>query len=1779
MLARTQAGTVNSIALPDYVLPGYVIGADTVDGNAATNRHRIAVECEVTITTVGSYKVEWELLDPADTIMAASNTVMGLISTVPVTQTVSGFLTPSAAQRLAVGVNYRVRARLVNTTTTTIEDTRTQPTGKTYIHFTGTDPASAELNAVSQVTSITVDRRHLLETNVNRRTIPVTVNYTLHRYDNWDAADDPRSVLVNLNTSLVRDDNNSTQTTSVSGSLFMVNNVSSYSVSGLTKIPTTVSGSQSLEIDPAAILAPEWYRVESEITHQEVLLPLSTFTGNRGVSDIELITHFTGELRFGPLVTHFASLNGAPTTVPTPLVVGTNPSHLRITPGNNSGTLDGITDYHYGDGTKTVNVTLDNNGVATVAGDVTVGMTTYTSETIELNTDAGGDNSGTVNGIFFKRYDPIKLDETGGVGAISAYLPTGVGWREDRYNGLLDNAVEFADVYFNQSLEPLSNPSINPGPDAFYLCEETKPVLVECTVLEWDLASGEFRAGAVQAARSLRKPLMEFLMSYAGSYEDSSMVIKYSNDHLYNEVTAAAAARVKKGASGGGEMTTVLSTASNLFSTHFPFASGIHWSAALSLISIENDLIKPNLSILNTASPVTVAYAQHCQEELERLCGVEIGEAIQLTSTTGNFKVTADGGLHASGSVVMDPLAWGAVPGTTPQDFAHQVMTSFTSGNFLMAGTFLRGDQNPLNDPDGPGVLLLSGFDPADLNIAERPESTEYIGGLADYAGMNFRTTGTDGGRSLIQGDPVWPYTLTARSKYYARYSGVTGIHEAQDGQFPGTATIGDYMFGFTKFGFGFLSNEQEESRTSGYLDLPDPTDFTLDFTNLRISCIGALESFDITGAGTVDSKEFDFWNALFTPYTARFDSKSDCDPGDGTTLVLGFSAHASHYADAFAGSLGIYPEGDFVTQNDVNNGNAAETVPTRLTLPGAMKMIGTTGESYDFFPAQGAYLNDGKDVSDGFWSLFGTLDVPFFKDMQVHMHTGCGSFTPGTPDPEIVSPIYIMGGWPGNGWTISGNDPFSVAVFDTSNGGFTNSLENYRKTTDNGDEQYLPRVQQEWLGGLINFDYPLKWSNAAFNFSGRGPRTKDLLVLTTQSELVYLDADNAELTFGARYEGLPTLSLSNFVFNAIDDTTGMSSAFITAAGDKVFSALEQGVDQMAKTVSDRADDLLGQVVDALTTDLLGDLIDDLKAEISTGGNNQADIELIISTYLGTSSQLTVALNKLGDNSLNADTLLAELARRLRKIEQSIDAVINQVTVDPETGVDLPVEEVANGLLKQVEVNGEFRRIVFEALSKELVDVLSTLVDASTIEEELAELIQEQSPSLDSVAAALEAVKAIVVDVREQVENTSFDDLGLEIHDLVISPTGGQIDIGTVTTQVELAAVDIVLSASTQDLANLDALADEWRTQIAREIKDRLYARTLTADIQEAVKERLADVQASFNEAVDTAFATLNRAIQAALSDVVAGLDDALGPIQGFTVNQPIKAGEISGYAHFNADSLDLLRLDAMVELALPDPMTIGAYFQIKELDSDGPDYCESSVAPGKTTEITLGATNIGLSWANLHLNGVRADMNVKFGLDGGLPVSMGGEFEMTEGQIGFETFSIHKLNSSVMFGLTENYIAAGVGVRFGEFDMSGGIFLGRSCTLEPLELIDPLVSQVVPTDSITGIYSYGEATFPIYGTGTCFFNISAKAGAGVLYFQEGPTYGGRMTLGVYGEALCAVEVGGEVSLAGTKSGDTYNFAGYGRVFGQAGKCPLCVKANFQVDFQYTDVGGWEVDF
>ncbi len=498
---------------------------------------------------------------------------------------------------------------------------------------------------------------------------------------------------------------------------------------------------------------------------------------------------------------------------------------------------------------------------------------------------------------------------------------------------------------------------------------------------------------------------------------------------------------------------------------------------------------------------------------------------------------------------------------------------------------------------------------------------------------------------------------------------------------------------------------------------------------------------------------------------------------------------------------------------------------------------------------------------------------------------------------------------------------------------------------------------------------------------------------------------------------------------------------------------------------------------------------------------------------------------------------------------------------------------------------GALRRAVFEAAAGALVDTLSD-VSSAAVANELNALIAKQEPALEAITAALTDVKAAVTQLRAELQSgTGFGD---EVRDIIAAANPAVTSVSDAVSAQSAALFAAVKAEDVAAAGALDALADGWHAALIQMVKDELYAQVLTGALQTSARERLYDLQGAFNGAVDSAFATLNQAIRDALSPVLSGLDTK---INGFTggLNDKLGAGSITGAAHINGDSLDALRLDARLELNVPDALTLAGFIEVRELDSDGPDCCGGSGAE-KNVEVEIGALDVPMGWTGLKLgDDTRADLSIKAAFNGGSPTGLGGSIEMTRGSISFETFKVTTLAATAMFsvpspdpakhGASENYFGAEVGMDFGSYGLRGGVYFGRACDLKPIELIDPLVASVLPGPTFTGIYAYGEATFPIYGTGTCFFNISAKAGAGVFMGAEGPTFGGRLSLGIYGDALCAVHVGGEVDLVGAKTGSTYSFAGSGRVFGEAGVCPFCVEAKFECDFHYTDASGWKVEF
>ena len=156
-------------------------------------------------------------------------------------------------------------------------------------------------------------------------------------------------------------------------------------------------------------------------------------------------------------------------------------------------------------------------------------------------------------------------------------------------------------------------------------------------------------------------------------------------------------------------------------------------------------------------------------------------------------------------------------------------------------------------------------------------------------------------------------------------------------------------------------------------------------------------------------------------------------------------------------------------------------------------------------------------------------------------------------------------------------------------------------------------------------------------------------------------------------------------------------------------------------------------------------------------------------------------------------------------------------------------------------------------------------------------------------------------------------------------------------------------------------------------------------------------------------------------------------------------------------------------------------------------------------------------------------------------------------------------------------------GIKFSSYDFSGGIFFGRTCTLDPIKLLDPNVASMLGSPPFTGAYCYGQGWIPVSEVvldipASCMFDISAGVGAGSFFFLESMTFGGKMFLGISGEALCLVSIEGDVTMIGVKHGTDLEFKGTGHFEADVGPCPFCFKFSKSVGIQFKNLS-WHIDY
>jgi hypothetical protein len=919
------------------------------------------------------------------------------------------------------------------------------PTGDTaldvthlYFHFTNTNNNDVELNVIARLDSAVFTRAYAVGTIPGKKSFQATVGYSLTRYDRFLSAINNSNVVVRLDYQLV-DAATGSPVPLVQAHILMTNLVPSY-VSGTPKTPVTVNFPAVLDLEPAAQLdsVDRLYRAEVTISHFEVLGQPAD-PGNTFSTPNQRLLHFDGTLRFGNVETRFTSIDNTPAPG---MVVAS--SHVASTLGvdNNSGFLVGFPSHRYGNGADLpVNLLINGDAIFT-GGSVNV-------------TQPVPDN-GTNAYVRFQRTG-LVLDTQGARSTVTVTLPTGFGYRLNPDGRVLQSKLSWPNVRLTPQLAPANNLTYA---TMHYACEETKPFLIQSSAMTWEIEAGRFVLAPMGQLIYVRAKELADLEAAPGLVT-AEMRIKRSNEQYFRSLDVATTpVSVQAASDFSARMSVEVQFQPGSFITHFPYDSQVSWLQGGGM-RIVNDLALATNSTLAGVNTITNRYDQDCPG-----CGPGKGRTnLNLVVNGGALNFTTDGGLVGAGDLAAArPLNWGWIAEPSIQKFAQRT-TPFSKANFLMSGCFLRGDQTGLDKNDRAGVLLLTGVAATNLTYLERPGMNEYFAGRADYAGMNFAvgTSGAIEAESVLAGVASGLYDLTGRSKYYTRWSGVSGIHEAVYGSFPTNLTLYGYDMTFTNYGLSYLSSQNEDSTTEGTVHVRPPSNFDQNFKELMFSCVGALLGAKVPGGEKNLYKLLEYWNGDFVTEAINFDRKDglECNPGVGY-LVLGLKAHATYVKDPLFGSVGFKNTGRIITAQDAGTGEILldDGFDSRLKLPNNFTIAGpTTNENYTLIPVSDAYYNDFDSrvaADQGYVNIAAEMDVPFFENMKVHLHTSAKTNSP-------YAPIHVMGGWPTYGFELGGTNFFNVPHFDADNTGFPIAAQDEARYRNSPTEAYHPRAQS-WI-------------------------------------------------------------------------------------------------------------------------------------------------------------------------------------------------------------------------------------------------------------------------------------------------------------------------------------------------------------------------------------------------------------------------------------------------------------------------------------------------------------------------------------------------------------------------------------------------------------------------------------------------------------------------------------------------------------------------------------------
>ena len=1700
-------------------------------------------------------------------------------------------------------------------------------------HYTQSDSGDSNWNVIATAQNLSWDRSHILQTDPDTGSFQASVDVTVGRYDDWNEPIAPQKqveVIIDYDLIEVSSGNevplkNSGQV-STSLSMWQFSTVSSGGIR--RKVPNLQSINNTIDLIPLQqINSSSKHILRCTVRHSENALgDLKVDTIQQ--LDPEGLLHFNGILLFGTTTTKFKRFASVPSYGATGTDADGNDfvfSLIKV--ANGKGILPGTNEYIFGNEANLI-VSLMDNGNAVV---------TLGSEEV-YNPDAPGTPITQVAANMTYTFGPVVMNSDGIVtDSISIDLPQGHIFLPDTnlssHHG--ESVIFHEDVInLNEAVVLQSALEINLPVNAA-IVDESHPLVFAISKLNIT-PSGELQYTSLVSYKyihesALRRLEDESAANIIEAFDEAGRDLsrRASNDQYLRSITGVTEDRVTISAAddASSRMSTAISLAAQAFQTHFPAQVDISWSAP-STVKISGGVIQ-EASSLEGADKLTFGYHQTCPDDP---CSDGVPKANRkLAPDADTIAVTLTGGLYSSGTLtVEDYLAWGARgdgAGNIDPDYPYAHRTGkFANGNFFAPGYQIYAADNVLlknnvysaaGGDNAPGALLLSGFNGKTPEPKiHYPTEPAYVSGEGHYPGLNFvvDNDSENDGASRIGGNTAdYPYELMdgGASKYYSRCAGIFGRQVAIDGSFEPGLEIYGYDFKLTSFQLSFIASEQEDSWINGAITVQGHSDFTQSFLGLNLDCTGELESAEIDPDDNSE-KNLVYWNSTFIPRSIRFEQASDgvCPPVNEGFLTMGVTTRVAHVPTDLHGTMAFKAgNGNLLTQTS----GAAIGVDSRFRLPASIAMEGPS-EDYNLVPVGKLRFSNPEQNPDavlgqpgGFVTFASTINVPYFRDLQVQVMTSAND--------TDSAPLYLAPGWT----DTDGNTLFTNTGFDPDHVSWPEGdidLEEYQLPNQDTDEDFLIKAEQD-LFGLVPLSYPLKWDDGARSFASMDSVTDELVIIETEHQVDYLDASATKVSFGIKYDGLPEINLSNMLNGQID---GAAQAVSDTISVPLKGALDEAFEQFEDYLADSLDALVDPVVDKAAEVVICPLYDELLIHYNNARNAgddwntfkaQLDAEIAGRLYNtaipGNITLLQAELAKLSDVSEGAASLTADFKVALENIITGIDSIITQVEVVDGVAQFNPDPEaiagaITNGILAKVEGEREIVQTLVKLLLENLVEpeiaiFLEPLLDnvSSEINAELEALLDEVDPALDRISESLVQVREFLMEIHGAIDDVSG--LVSDFNSLVIQATTAVDGFQEIAAKPASRAIefleDLALANGIDVAAGTDQLneyldlfeefdKDAFVAALKSELKDALISSSLMEQYQFLLRQTLYDLQAKFEQSVASVLSQVSTVMKELISDTIGVLEDEINPLLG-QVNEFMGAAEVVGYAEFNGDSLRKVRIDNHMQIKAPDKMELNTFLEISSYTSSDQNGNGGCVDEGeRAVEVTIGATDVPFDWIS---DGLSASLNLKMSLkdqgSGMRPNGVGGGFELTGGTVDFQVFEITEFAVTMTIGGDECYFGGKASARFDSYAVSVGLFFGRTCSADPLLIVDEDVGSLLNTSGIlTGAYVYGEIWMPIVDFG-CIFNISAGVGTGVGFFLDGsdsPVFVGKMYAGVSGEALCVVSIKGEVTMVGIVQNGSFSASGTGKLSGKAGWCPFCVKFSANATISYSN-GDWDVDY